>query len=100
MESRQRDRECERNRLYSYDLKQKSNTIRVKNKNTVVNKDAYNDCSYLNLIQSIVSVNISPLNQMYIQYLDYTLIGDFPKKIITITTPTKTIIHQENESNN
>jgi hypothetical protein len=112
MEYRQRDLECQRNHLYSYDFKQKTNIIRVKNKNTVVNKDAYNflekffakniykDCSYMKLIQSIISVNISPFNKMYIQYLDYTLIGDFPKKIITIVTPTKTIIHEENESNN
>lgn len=108
MECRNRDYN---NNVYSYS-KQKPIILRVKKKNTVIKKEEYHflekffttilykDCSYKNLIQSIISVNISPINKMYIQYIDYTLIGDFPKKIITITTPTKTIIHEENESNN
>ena len=109
MECRNRDY---KNNVYSYNSKKKPIILQRKKNKTNVKKEeysflekffttiSYKDCSYMNLIQSIISVNISPINKMYIQYIDYTLIGDFPKKIITITTPTKTIIHEENESNN
>jgi hypothetical protein len=47
------------------------------------------------LIQSMIIIKNNPRYYMYIQYLDYRLIGDCQKKIITMVTPEKKIIHEQ-----
>ena len=43
----------------------------------------------------MIIIKNNPRYYMYIQYLDYRLIGDCQKKIITMVTPEKKIIHEQ-----